>query len=178
MVVIVMALLVVGALAWTYINRKSSQKLRSAFGPEYDREVRERGSRHRAESELKRRQKRVERFSIHPLPSAERSRYRQLWDQQQARFVDDPRGAVGAVDDLVEEVMAREGYPVGEFDQRAADISVDHPVVVENYRAAHDIAVRLDRGNAGTEDMRKAMIHYRALFEELLTGPLTEAPSR
>ena len=169
-VVIVVALLVVGVLAWTYLRQKRTATLRTRFGPEYEREVREQGGRERAEAELERRARRVERLAIQPLPAAERSRYSQMWKEQQARFVDDPPGAVGAADHLVEEVMAREGYPVGEFDQRAADISVDHPQVVENYRTAHEIAVRLSRGQTGTEDLRKAMIHYRALFEELLNG--------
>ena len=166
-VLVAAVVVVVGLLAWTFMRQKRSLALKERFGPEYDHELRERG-RGRAEAELDRRARRVERLSIRPLPPGDRDRYAELWRNEQARFVDDPKSAVHEADHLVEEVMRRRGYPVGEFDQRAADISVDHPLVVENYRAAHDIAARLDRGNVATEDLRQAMIHYRTLFEDLL----------
>src|SRR6185503_18971498 len=166
-VVVVVALLVVGAIAWMMMTKRRTHALRDRFGPEYDRALNERGRRD-AEKELDRRARRVEQLPIRPLPAGERDRYADLWRHEQARFVDDPRGAVHEADRLVEEVMRRRGYPIGDFEQRAADISVDHPVVVENYRAAHDIATRLERGHAGTEDLRQAMVHYRTLFEDLL----------
>jgi FtsZ-interacting cell division protein ZipA len=166
-VIAIVALLLVGLVAWMYARRRS-RHLREHFGPEYDRMVRETNSRRRAESELVHREKRVEKLPIRPIPVVERSRYVELWQAQQARFVDDPKAAVADADRLVEEVMRARGYPVGDFEQKAADISVDHPQVVENYRAGHDISLRLQRGRVNTEDLRNAMIHYRALFQELL----------
>jgi len=167
--IVVGAIVVLGLILWAVRRERRSHTLHDRFGPEYEHEVRERGNRSRAEAELDRRIRRVDRLSIRPLPESERSRFATLWNQQQARFVDDPRGAVGEADHLVEEVMMRRGYPVaGDFDQKAADVSVDHPQVVENYRTAHRIAQRVETGDAGTEDLRRAMIHYRALFDELL----------
>ena len=172
--VIVVALLVVVAIVWMVNAQRHSRSLRDRFGPEYDRELNERGRRH-AEKELDRRARRVAELPIRPLPEGERDRYAELWRAEQARFVDDPRGAVNEADRLVEEVMRRRGYPIGDFEQRAADISVDHPVVVENYRAAHHIATRLERGQAATEDLRQAMVHYRTLFEDLLEEHIVPA---
>jgi len=177
-IVVIVALLVGGAIAWMYLRRRRTDALRTRFGPEYDHELNEQGSRRRAEAELRDRARRVKRLSLRPLPPNERSRYAGLWNEQQARFVDDPRAAIDQADHLVEEVMAKRGYPIADFDQKAADISVDHPHVVENYRVAHEIAVRQKRGQAGTEDLRKAMIHYRTLFEELLEDRPMEAPAR
>jgi len=173
-VVIVFAVLVLGGLTWMAMNRRRTRGLKDRFAPEYEQEVREHGSRHPAEAELSRRAKRVDKLPLRPIPPVERTRYAELWNQQQARFVDDPPGAVGAADHLVEEVMEKRGYPVGDFDQRAADISVDHPRVVENYRTAHDIANRADRGSVQTEDLRRAMICYRALFDELLDDSMAQ----
>ena len=174
-VVLICAIVVVALLTWMFARRRRSHDLKSQFGPEYDREVNELGSRHKAESELRHRARRVEKLPIRPLPPTERMRYAEMWNHQQARFVDDPAGAVDAADHLVEEVMSKRGYPVGDFDQNAADISVDHPHVVENYRTAHDIARRVDRGSVGTEDLRRAMVCFRALFEELLDDRLSGA---
>ena len=167
-VVLVLGLAAILALAWVLLRRRHSQELRSQFGPEYDRLVHERGNPHRAEAELDRRARRVKRYTIRPLPRDAVNRYAQQWNAQQTRFVDEPREAVVEADHLVEAVMRERGYPVAEFDQRAADISVDHPRVVENYRAAHEIALREQGGEASTEDLRTAMIHYRELFRELL----------
>lgn len=164
----IVALLVIGGLVWTYLRQRRSAGLRDRFGPEYDRAIRETGSRRQAEAELKHREKRIQKLAIRPLAPGERSHYGEQWKTQQARFVDDPGGAVREADHLVEEVMKLRGYPVAEFDQRVADISVDHPQVVENYRAAHEVAMRNQRGRAATEDLRNAMIYYRNLFEELL----------
>ena len=160
---------VLGLIIWAVRSEQRTRALRERFGPEYEHTVHEIGGRRRAEAELDRRQRRVEQLAIRPLPPGDRSHFADEWAHQQARFVDDPVGAVSAADRLVQEVMSRRGYPIArDFETRAADISVDHPHVVENYRNAHDIAQRVERGQAGTEDLRKAMIHYRALFEELL----------
>jgi hypothetical protein len=168
--IIILALVViviVGAVAWAMMQRRS-QELRKRFGPEYDRVISERGDARQAESELAARQKRVDKFDIHPLDPAQRDRFIEAWRSTQARFVDAPAGAIKEADRLVAEVMQARGYPVGDFEQRAADVSVDHPVVVENYRAAHTIAAANERGQASTEDLRQAIVHYRALFEDLL----------
>lgn len=166
--VLILGLVVVLAIAWMYFRRKRSNDLRAHFGPEYDRLIHERGSQGRAEAELGKREQRVKRFSIQPLPREVSARFAKMWNDQQARFVDEPKAAVVEADHLVAEVMKERGYPVGEFDQRAADISVDHPRLVANYRAAHEITVREQHGQASTEDLRAAMIYYRDLFRELL----------
>jgi hypothetical protein len=168
LVAAVVAFIAIGAAVWMYLQKRRTEKLRYRFGPEYERVVEQDGDRRRAEAVLEERQKRVEKFELRPLSTEDRQRFSGEWTQQQARFVDDPSGAVADADLLIREVMKTRGYPVGDFEQRTADISVDHPRVVENYRIAHDIAVRDSRGEAGTEDLRKAMVHYRALFEELL----------
>jgi hypothetical protein len=170
-IVVIVALLVVLAIAWMVFRSRRTRELRTHFGPEYDRILHEKGSQTRAESELAQRARRVKRLSIRPLPRDASARYSQMWNAQQARFVDEPKAAVVEADHLVEEVMKERGYPVGEFDQRVADISVDHPRVVENYRAAHDITLREQRGQATTEDLRAAMVYYRDLFRELLEDP-------
>jgi len=172
-VAIVVALLVIaGAFLWSRSRR--SEHLRDRFGPEYERAVEEKGDRGKAEAELSKREKRVEKLDIRPLEPAERREFAARWEDVQARFVDDPPRAVAYADALLGDVMKARGYPVSDFDQRAGDISVDHPVVVEHYRKAHDIAVRHERGEAGTEDLRQAMIHYRALFDNLVGA---EAPA-
>lgn len=149
-----------------------SKKLRSKFGPEYDRAVKEEGSTLKAERELEHRTKRVENFKIHPLTQQEVDSFWRDWSATQQKFVDDPRGAVADADTLVQRTMRARGYPVGgEFNDRAADLSVDHPRVIENYRAAHDIAERDRQNSASTEDLRIAMKHYRSLFEDLTDRP-------
>lgn len=169
--VLIPGLVAVLAIALMYFMRRRSKGLRAHFGPEYDRLIDEKGSRRRAEAELGQREKRVKQLSIRPLPRDVSARYVRKWNEQQARFVDEPKAAVVGADRLVEEVMKERGYPVGEFEQRAADVSVDHPRVVENYRAAHEIALRDQRGQASTDDLRAAMLHYRELFRELLDEP-------
>jgi hypothetical protein len=150
-----------------------SKKLRSKFGPEYDRVVKEEGSTLKAERELEQRTKRVENFQIHPLTQQESDSFSRDWSATQQKFVDDPRGAVADADTLVQRTMKARGYPVGgEFNDRTADLSVDHPRVIENYRAAHDIAERDRHNAASTEDLRIAMKHYRTLFEDLLDRPV------
>jgi len=163
----VVVVVIVGAVAWMMMQRRS-EDLRKRFGPEYDRVISERGDARKAESELAARQKRVDRFDIRPLESTERDQFIDAWRATQARFVDAPAEAINDADRLVSEVMQARGYPVGDFDQRAADVSVDHPIVVENYRAARAIVAANQRGEASTEDLRQAIVHYRALFEDLL----------
>ena len=167
-IAIVIALIVIAAIAYFASRKRRSAKLRQHFGPEYDRVVRQEGDTRKAEGVLEFREKRREKFKIRPLSETDRSSFAVRWKEVQARFVDDPRGAVTVADSLVTDVMQLRGYPIGEFEQRAADLSVDYPMIVDNYRAAHDIALRHSAGKASTEDLRQAMVHYRALFQELL----------
>ena len=167
LIVLILAAVVV-VIAVLMIQRQRSEKLKEHFGPEYDHAVDEYGDQRRAEEELMARQKRVETFHIRPLSAAERNRFADEWRAIQARFVDDPSGAIVDADQLVKQVMETRGYPIGDFEQRAADISVDHPAVVTNYRAARDIALANRNGKMNTEALRQAMVHYRALFEDLL----------
>src|SRR5664280_3004092 len=166
-------ILIIAVLAWLYVRKRRSTTadLRQRFGPEYQRAVLEHGSERKAEAKLADREKRVEKLKIRDLDPMEHERFSKRWQSVQSRFVDSPKGAVTEADDLVSSLMKTRGYPLSDFDQRAADISVDHPRVVENYRSAHDIALRLGRGEASTEDMRTAMIHYRSLFDELVQAP-------
>jgi hypothetical protein len=178
LVILIVAVAALCLIVWAYLREQRSRSLRRQFGPEYDHVTHERG-RSRAERELVHRVERVERLAIKPLSLEQRQRYSERWKQEQARFVDEPKVAVDDADQLVQDVMRERGYPVGEFDQRVADISVDHPRVVENYRAAHSIAQRERRGEASTEDLRQAMIHYRDLFIDLLEESLPKgAPGR
>jgi FtsZ-interacting cell division protein ZipA len=167
-IVVLVAIAVVVVIGFVLLRKRRSKQLRERFGPEYDRVVKKEGEVRRAEGVLEIRTKRLEKFKILPLTQASRADFAGRWQIVQSKFVDDPKGSVASADTLVNELMQARGYPVAEFEQRAADISVDHPVVVENYRTAHDIALRHSRGQASTEDMRKAMVHYRTLFEELL----------
>jgi hypothetical protein len=167
-VIAVVAVAVLGLLAWVGLRLGRSRALRRRFGPEYQRVVETTGDRRKAEAELQARQRRVEKLHIRPLPESDLGRYHDAWRSVQARFVEDPKHAVAEADRLVGEVMHARGYPVGDFEQRAADVSVDHPRVVTHYRAAHGIATRSADDQASTEDLRQAVIHYRALFEELL----------
>ncbi len=174
-VVAVLGLLALAA--WFFYRRKQSGQLQQRFGPEYGRTVGDLGSRAKAESELKARESRVERLSIVALAPAEATRFSQAWSALQGRFVDNPKGVVAQADQLVRDLMLARGYPVGDFERRAADISVDHPAVVEHYRAAQAIAVRDQRGAADTEEQRQAVVHYRALFDELLeVQPVVPSP--
>jgi hypothetical protein len=161
-------LVVAGIVAWYSIRKRRTEKLRAQFGAEYERAVKEDGGRRHAEAGLKERTARVESLNIRPLTAGDRARFGESWSRVQARFVDGPGGAVTEADQLLRDVMSTRGYPVSDFEQRAADISVDHPLVMENYRTAHAIAVRQTQGQANTEDLRQAMIHYRTLFGELV----------
>jgi hypothetical protein len=168
-VLVAVLVVVVVVLAVLLMRSRHSQRLQDDFGPEYDRAVQERGDRREAEAELAERRERRAQLDIRPLEPGARERYAERWQAAQRHFVDQPAQAVGEADELVSAVMSERGYPVSdEFDQRAADISVDHPVVVEHYRAAHAISVRTTAGDASTEELRQAMVHFRALFDELL----------
>jgi FtsZ-interacting cell division protein ZipA len=173
--VLIVALIAVAAWASAQRRRKESLRLQQRFGPEYVRLVNEVG-RSKAEAELAAREKRVETLDIVPLSTAEATRFRQAWVAIQSRFVDDPKTSVVEADHLVYDLMAKRGYPMGDFERRAADISVDHPAVISNYRAARAIALRDERGETTTEELRKAVVHYRALFQELLEVRESEPP--
>ncbi len=171
LLVFIIVLVVVAALAFVLTRQRRTARLRDQFGPEYERTVAETGSRHAAEAELQDRRHRLEELEIAPLDSAARERYLERWHLVQAQFVDSPTEATRAADRLISEVMRDRGYPVEEFEQRAADISVDHAQVVDDYRAAHAVAEANERSEASTEDLRQALVHYRSLFEDLLDVP-------
>lgn len=170
--VVLAALVIVAAVAWEVVRNRRSADLRRRFGTEYDHALKASGSRGRAEADLASRTKRVGSLDIHPLSPGDHDRFAERWRSTQASFVDSPTAAVTAAETLVEEVMRARGYPVGDFDQRAADISVDHPRFVEHYREARGLAVANQQGSAKTEDLRQATVHFRALFEDLLDTPV------
>lgn len=171
-VIVIAVLVVVGALLYTRRNR--SAQLKQKFGSEYDRVVKQHGDPKLAETVLAERERRVSNLKLHTLPEAERDRYLHQWTFVQKQFVDDPRGAVNEADRRVTDVMSSRGYPMSEFAQRAEDISVDYPETVSNYRAAHDIVLRHAKGQSTTEDLRRAMVHFRSLFDELLGVKATQ----
>jgi hypothetical protein len=168
LLIIVVLVAAIAVSAWLVMKRRKSAELREHFGEEYDRAVDEYGAPGPAEQALSERSARVEQLHIRPLSPQESSRYAADWRSIQSQFVDDPEAAIAQADRVILEVMQARGYPMSDFDQRAADVSVEHPHVVENYRAAHAIADRTHNGNASTEDMRQAMVHYRALFDALI----------
>jgi hypothetical protein len=173
--VLVVGLIVIvaaGIATLLILRKRRTARLRAQFGgPEYTRVVKEGGNQRRAEDKLEKRAERVESFHIRALSPADHARLMESWRKVQGRFVDSPGGAVTEADQLLGDVMSLRGYPVSDFEQRAADISVDHPLVMENYRAGHEIAVRQANGKASTEELRQAMIHYRTLFEDLVGEP-------
>jgi len=156
------------AMIWLYTRSRRTKELRSKFGPEYRRVARAEGDAGQAESILLEREKRVKKLDIKPLTDAQRNQFADQWEHAQAEFVDNPTAAVTHADKLVQEVMNVRGYPVADFEQRVADVSVDHPAVAQNYRLAHDIAARNGKDDVGMEKLREAMLHYRALFADLL----------
>lgn len=164
----VAVIIIVAIAAWLFTRKQRSRKLRSRFGPEYDHAVVMYGNSAKAESELLSREERMRKIVIRPLPPEERDRYMQQWHEVESRFVDDPAGSTARADQLVIDVMSARGYPMADFEKRAQDLSVDHPDVVRNYRAAHATALKRDRGEATTEDLRQAVVHYRNLFDDLL----------
>lgn len=167
-IVIAAAVVVIAAIGFYAWQRRQSQALAARYGPEYQRAVSEAGSQRRGEAELRRREERLEQLDIRPLTAQQQTQYERQWRATQARFVDDPAGAIADADVLVEDVMKTRGYPVSDFDQKAADLSVHHARVVENYRAARAIARRHRQGDATTEDLRQAMVYYHGLFADLL----------
>jgi len=173
---LVIIAIVIAVVVLLLLGRRRSAALRQKFGSEYRRAVGEFGDERKAEAELVAREKRVRGLNIRALTPEEQERFAEAWKRAQARFVDEPSQAAADADILVKELMQTRGYPVGDFEQRAADISVDHSEVVSNYRAAREIALRNNAGKATTEDIRQAMVHYRSLFEELLetTEPATQ----
>ncbi len=167
-IVALIVLVILGLVAWTVIRKQRSEQLRGQFGPEYDRAVQQYQDPRSAERALEERRARVEQLHIRPLQAEDRERYATAWHDVQGRFVDDPAGALQHADWLVNEVMQARGYPMGDVETRAADVSVDHPQVVEHYRAAHAIAGRAQQGQASTEELRQGLVQYRALFADLL----------
>jgi len=170
--VAVVVIAVIAALAWSSYQTK---RLKSRFGPEYDAVLRRTGSKAKAEKELRQRERRVEKFQIVPLSATDVAKFSNAWSRLQGSFVDDPKGVLIEADKLVRDLLNKRGYPVADFDLRAADISVDHPIVVDNYRAAQRIVSLDQRGEASTEDLRKAVVHFRALFDELLGKTTADA---
>jgi hypothetical protein len=166
--IVVAAVVLVAIVVWRALAAKKTRTLQGRFGPEYDRTLESAESRRDAEADLKARADRRDELDIRPLAPGARERYLVEWQRVQARFVDDPDGAVRESDMLIQQVMSDRGYPMDDFDQRAADISVDHPDVVENYREGHRLTRAAATGDGTTEDLRQAMVHYRALFDDLL----------
>jgi hypothetical protein len=174
----ILAIILIGAAMITVLlilfqfqRRRKTEELKGRFGPEYARTIQETGSKTRGEEKLTKLEKRVERLHIHPLPQTECLQFAESWRVVQAKFVDNPQQALRDADSLLGMVMSARGYPVADFEERAAEISVDHPLVVIRYRAGHDIAIRHSKGQANTEDLRQAMVHYRALFDEMIAEP-------
>jgi hypothetical protein len=175
MIIVIVAVAIVVVIAALLIaRRRRSDHLKQQFGSEYDRAIKQHGDARHAEPVLLEREKRVEKFSLHPLSPAERERYAAEWVSVQRRFVDDPSTAVTQAEKLVTTVMSARGYPMGDFEQRAADISVHYPAVVQNYRSAREITLRHAQGQSSTEDLRQSMVYFRSLFDELLESSKTE----
>ena len=177
-VILLVAIALAAVAGFLYMQKRRTLQLRSRFGPEYERTVQEVGDRNRAERALEKRAARTEKYDIRPLPVDDRNSLSEEWRRTQALFVDDPGTAIKEADRLVCDVMRRTGYPMVDFEQRAEDLSVDHPHVVRNYRAAHQIAVANQAGKASTEDMRQAVVYYRDLFDELLDTQPAGRPVR
>jgi hypothetical protein len=171
-VIAVVVIAVIAIVAYAFAQKRRHEQLRERFGPEYDRTIGEAGDVRRGESELEARRDRREQLNIRPLSPDAAKEYGRRWDETQRRFVDDPEGALADADELIVMVMRDRGYPMDDFDQRSADISVDHPDVVQHYRSAHDISMRAkdDARQVSTEDLRQGLVHYRELFARLL-GP-------
>ena len=167
-VIAVVVVAVVLGVIWAAMRSRRTRGLQERFGSEYDRVAADAPSRRQAESELQERERRHEEFDIRPLSPEQRDNYQAQWQSIQADFVDDPSGSLAAADSLIQTVMRERGYPVDDFETRAGDLSVDHPDVVENYRAGHAIAVARERGKAGTDELRRAIQHYRALLDALV----------
>lgn len=166
--IVVVAIIVLAVLGWVYTQRRRSEQLQERFGPEYDRAVNQYGTKSSAESVLEARQERVESVHLHALPADERDRLEQSWRAVEARFVDDPPGAVVAADDLIGEVMRARGFPKSDFEQRVGDLSATYPDLTNDYRTSHEVALKSRNGDATTEDLRRAMVSCKNIFQELL----------
>ena len=177
-IALVIVLIVGAVLGWVFFGKRRTQYLRAQFGPEYEYMVDKTADQREAEAELEKRQKRIQDLDIRPLTREEYEQFKSEWQLTQALFVDDPAEAVAEADLLITEVMETQGYPVSDFEQQAADLSVGHAQVVANYRVAHDNAVAHKRGEATTEDLREAMVYYRSLFEELLDTRAFDKPEK
>jgi hypothetical protein len=177
-VVAIAVVVVLGSIVWQAVTRRRTTRLQEQFGPEYARTIGTAESKRQAEAELHAREERRQQLEIRPLSQAARVRYLGNWQVVQAQFVDDPRTAVASADSLIQSVMAERGYPVEDFEQRSADVSVDHPQVVENYRQGHRLAQASAGGSNSTEDLRQAMRHYRSLFDELVEPDIDEPMTR
>ena len=175
-VIALAAVVVLAIVVWQALARRRTGQLQEQFGPEYDRTVGTAESKREAEAELQAREQRRRELEIRPLPQAARYRYLEAWQGVQSQFVDDPSAAVARADELIQSVMSERGYPVEDFEQRAADVSVDHPQVVENYREGHRLAQSSANGSGSTEDLRQAMRRYRALFDDLVE-PAADDPT-
>ena len=167
-ILIVAAVVVLAVVGLLLARRARRHRLQDRFGPEYERVIDVTGNRRKAEKELEARAHRLEKLDIRPLDRERRELFAREWSEAQARFVDEPPAALGYADHLVQQVMGERGYPLGDFDQQAADLSVEHADVLDHYREAHAIAEENERGRATTEELRQAMVHYRALFSSLL----------
>jgi len=171
-ILIILLVAVAGIAIMVWLQRESARKLRNRFGPEYDRVARE--NPRKAETILHEREKRIAKFEIRPLSREQSEQFAAEWRRVQEHFVDDPRGAASDADRLIDQVLEERGYPVGDFEQQADDLSVEHAQVVEHYRIAHDIVSRNRKDATNTEQLRLAMQHYRALFEDLLNTPVAK----
>lgn len=174
LVALIVGILAVAVAVWALLQRQKTRKLKNTFGPEYDRVMDQEKNARRGEAVLQERQRRVEKYQIRPLTRDECDMFGAKWHATQEHFVDNPREAVAQADSLITDAMRTRGYPMSDFDQRVANLSVDHPQVVEDYRIAHEIAIRDSRDLATTEDLRKAMQHYRSLFEHVLDADVLQ----
>jgi hypothetical protein len=178
LIILIAVILIAAVAAWGFLLKRRSTRLRERFGPEYESAIHEYGDRSRAEKALEHRTERAEKYHVCSLNRDQQQQFAEEWRRSQAGFVDDPALAIQDADRLVCEVMRTRGYPMADFDRRAEDLSVDHPGVIRNYRAAHQIAVTEQEGRATTEDLRRAMVYYRELFDELLETRPAEMPER
>jgi hypothetical protein len=173
-IILIIVILVVLAAIVYGVQAGRRKKLQSTFGPEYDRAVADSGSRTEAEKELRERERRHAELELKPLSSESQAKYSAAWEEVQIQFVDNPAEAVGTADELVTRLITERGYPTGDYDEKLSNLSVEHAGTIQHYRDAHEISERNKGGEASTEDLRQALVHYRALFADLLgTNPVT-----
>jgi len=174
LIVVTVVMVLLGVAAHYYSNQRRTKLLRRHFGPEYDRVVRQKRNVRQAEGVLEFREKAREALQIRPLPRSDQIAYARRWNEVQRQFVDDPQQALMQADRMLNDVMAARGYPVLNFEEQAEIVSVDYPVLVQHYRMAHEITLRRNTGRSSTEELRKAVVHYRSLFDELLKDSLID----